>query len=131
MTIYKELRKTAKKKVETKKAFYMLTIIFSFVAVVLIMLSTAMPSIGFWLVLPIPILLMILGIVYLFAFGLPWTGELSDDWEKEEIEKEMVKLYRRKRNKLPVLDELSDTDVLELKELERMKRKWDGEEDYV
>jgi len=129
--MYKQIRKKAKKKVEAKKAFYILCIVFSFVSVLLMMLSYAIPSIAYWLTLPIPIFLMILGIVYLSAFGLPWRGELSEDWEEEEIEKEMIKLYRKKRTQLPPIEELSEAEVLELKELERIKQKWGWDEDYV
>lgn len=129
--MYKELRKKAKKKVEAKMAFYICAIVFSFVTVLLLMLSFYLPTVGFWLRLPIPIFIMVLSILYLFAFGLPVTGSLSKDWQEEEIEKEMIKLYRQKKTQLPPLEELSETEILELEELERLKEKWDWGEDYV
>jgi len=130
-TMYKELRKKAKKKVEAKKTFYVCTVVFSFTSLILIILSYAIPDITFWLMIPIPVFLMVLGVLYLSAFGWPWIAGNSEDWEEEEIEKEMLKLYRRRRNELPPLEDLSETEILELKELERIKKKWSGEEDYV
>ncbi|MCB0627466.1 MAG: hypothetical protein KDC43_26985, partial [Saprospiraceae bacterium] len=61
------------------------------------MLSFYLPSVGFWLRLPIPVFIMVLGILYLFAFGLPYSGVLSGNWQEEEIEREMLKLYRKKK----------------------------------
>ncbi|MEZ5044636.1 MAG: 2TM domain-containing protein [Saprospiraceae bacterium] len=127
----KELRKKAKKKVEAKMAFYICAIVFTFVTVLLLMLSFYLPGAGFWLRLPIPVFVMVLIILYLSAFGLPATGALSKDWQEEEIEKEMFKLYQQKKAQIPPPEDLSETDILELKELERLKKKWDWGEDYV
>lgn len=129
--LYDELRKKAKKKVEAKMAFYICAVVFTFTTVVLLLLSFYLPGAGFWLRLPIPIFIMVLGILYLTAFGLPTTGALSEDWQEQEIEREMIKLYRQKKAQLPPLEELSETEILELKALERLKRKWDGEDDFV
>ena len=129
--MYENLRKKAEKKVEAKKAFYACAIIFPTVALVLLMLSFYLPGAAFWLRLPIPILMMVLGVVYLSAFGWSANGTLSEDWEEEEIEKEMIKLYRQRKMELPPLDDLTETEILELKELERLKKKWDWNEDYV
>ncbi len=129
--MYENLRKKAEKKVEAKKAFYACAIIFPTVAIVLLMLSFYLPGAAFWLRLPIPILMMVLGVVYLSAFGWSANGTLSEDWEEEEIEKEMIKFYRQRKVELPPLDDLSETDILELKELERLKKKWNRNEEYV
>jgi hypothetical protein len=129
--MYKELRKKAQKKVQAKIVFYNCAVTFSLTTVLLLMLSYYLPSISFWLRLPIPVFMMVLGILYLAAFGFPFTGELSDDWKEEEIEKEMIKLYRQKKTQLPPLEELSETEISELKELERLQRKWDRGEDFV
>ena len=128
--MYKELRKKAEKRVQAKMAFYTCVVVFSFTTVVLLMLSFYLPSVSFWLRLPIPVFVMVLGVLYLSAFGLP-TGGHSDDWKEEEIEKEMIKLYRQKKAQLPAKKELSETETLELKELERLQEKWDRGEDFV
>lgn len=129
--MYKELREKAKRKVEAKMAFYICAIVFSFTTVVLLMLSFYLPAVGFWLRLPIPVFIMVLAILYLSAFGLPATGTLSKDWQEAEIEKELIKLYRQKKAQLPPLEELSETELLELKELEQLTEKRDLDEDYV
>ncbi|MBT8218723.1 MAG: 2TM domain-containing protein [Bacteroidia bacterium] len=129
--MYEEVRKKAKKKVEAKVAFYMCAVIFSFTSVILLMLSFYLPGVAFWLRLPIPVFMMVLIILYLTAFGLPFSGTYSEDWREEEIEKEMIRLYRKKRAELPPLEELSESERLELKELERLREKWDWGEDYV
>ncbi len=62
------------------------------------MLSFYLPGVGFWLRLPIPVFIMVPGILYLTAFGLPATGALSGDWQAQEIEREMRKHYRQKNS---------------------------------
>ena len=129
--MYKELRKKAKKKVEAKLAFYICGIVFSFVTVVLVMLSFYIPSISFWLKLPIPIFVMVLSILYIVAFGLPFRGVSNENWQEEEIEKEMVRLYKKRKGLLPPSEDLSPEETLELREMERLEQKWGWDEDYV
>ncbi len=129
--MYKELREKAEEKVEHRKAFYMCAIIFSSISIVLLMLSFYLPGASFWLRLPIPILMMVLGVVYINAFGWSSSNTYSEDWEEDEIEKEIVKRYQQKKTQLPPLADLSDKELLELKELERLKQKWGRDEEYV
>lgn len=112
-------------------AFYMCTIVFAFTTVVLLMLSFYLPSIAIWLSLPIPVFIMVLGVLYLSAFGVPFTETHGEDWQEEEIQKEMIKLYRQRRGQLPPLGDLSDSEILELRELEELEEKWDRGEDFV
>jgi len=127
----KELREKAEKKVQAKITFYQCLIIFSGVAVVLLILSFYLTNAAFWLRIPIPVLLMVLGVLFFDAFGIPTANGLSDNWEEEELEKEMNRLRKLKKVEAPQLDDLSETDILELKELERLQNKWDVGEDYV
>ena len=127
--MYNNLRKKAKRKVEAKAAFYVSAIVFSFVTVVLLMLGFYMPSISFWLMLPIPIFVMVLSILAFMAFGIPTADGFSEDWKEEEIEKEMLRLYRRRRQHLE-MDDLSDEEILELRELEKLHKKWSDDDDY-
>lgn len=129
--MYDEIRKKAEKKVQAKMAFYICTIVFAFTTVVLLMLSYYLPSVAIWLRLPIPVFIMVLGVLYLTAFGLPFTGTEGEDWQESEIQKEMIKLYRHKKSQLPPLEELSDEEMLELRELEELEEKWDRGEDFV
>ena len=86
---------------------------------------------AFWIRFPIMILAMVLGIIYLSIFGFPFSGVLSKEWKEEEIEKEILKLYKAKDFTLPDDEDLSEEDRLELKQLERLKRKWERGEDFV
>lgn len=118
----KEIEKAARKKVQAKMSFYTCAIIFPTVALVLLMLSFAIPGAAFWLRLPIPILMMVLAIVYLSAFGFPFSEVGSADWQEDEVEREMIRLYRKQKAEQVSKDEVLP-DNLELKELERVATK--------
>ena len=130
--MYEDLRKEAQKKVDTKSAFYVLTFIFGAISGILLVISFMIGGdAGFWIRFPIMILAMVLGIIYLSIFGVPFSGVLSKEWKEEEIEKEILKLYKAKDFTLPDDEDLSEEDRLELKQLERLKRKWERGEDFV
>lgn len=129
--MYDELRKEAKKTVDAKMAFYTCSIVFSFTSLVLMIISLAIPAITLWLMIPIPVFLMVLGVLYLTAFGLPGGGKHSDNWKEEEIKKEMRELSRSRKSQLLQLDELSDKDRLQLKELERLEQQWGWDDDLL
>lgn len=126
----KEIEKAARKKVEAKMSFYTCAIIFPTAALVLLMLSFAIPSAAFWLRLPIPVLMMVLAIVYLNAFGFPFSEVGSADWQEDEVEREMIRLYRKQKAKQASTEE-AVPDNLELKELERVAAKPLLDGDYV
>lgn len=117
-----DLRQEAEKKVNAKLTFYTTALVFGAAAIVLLILSVAIPSIAFWVLIPLPVLAMVLGVVYMNAFGFPGTNPNAEDWKEEEIEKEMRKLERRRGKTKPTDAEGYDTGGLELKELERMER---------
>lgn len=129
--MYEELRQQAAKKVKAKKAFYALAVVFFFTSIILLILTFAIPSIRLWLLIPIPAFMLVLGITYISAFGIPGVNTSSDNWEEEALEKEMRRLYREKRASLPPLEEMSETEKLELKELERQIRGESTGEDFV
>lgn len=129
--MYEELREQAQKKVRVKTGFFILTIIFSFTIIVLLMLSFYLSGISFWLRLPIPVLLMVLGVLYISTFGYSATSSPNQDWQEAEIEKELLKIYQKKRSELPPLEELSETEILELRALEQILQKENGTDDLV
>jgi hypothetical protein len=129
--LYNEIRKKAEKKVQAKLAFYICSIVFAFTSVILLMLSYYLPSVAHWLRLPIPVFIMVLGVLYLTAFGMPFTGTHGEDWQEEEIQKEMLKLYRQRKGELPPFEDLPESEVLKLKELEELEQKWNRDEDFV
>ncbi|GAB5555272.1 MAG: hypothetical protein Sapg2KO_48630 [Saprospiraceae bacterium] len=126
-----ELREQAKKKVQAKTGFYATLIIFSFTSFVLAMLSFYLPSIGFWLILPIPVFLMVLGLLYLSVFGYSFKGTPTDNWQDAEIEKELIKLYKQKKSEFQSTGKPSESEMLELKTLEKQKSGWEENGDLV
>jgi Zn-dependent membrane protease YugP len=118
----------AKKKVQAKKTLLVLTIIFSFTSMILLILGFLLPMVAFWFIIAVLSMALTLGIVYVALMGLP-SAVLSKEWEETELEIEINKQYRSKRRSQLDSAALSEDDRLELKELERLKRKWgEGEE---
>lgn len=125
---YDELREKAEKKVQEKKGFYVVMSTFIAVSVILYVLSLSFHGpVVFWLRFPILVLTLVLGVLYVAVFGLPF----NNNWEEEEIEKEMAKELKRNPLALPEEEDLTEEDKLELKELERLKKKWDPYDDFV
>ena len=126
------LEKEARKKVRAKMTFYTCAIVFSSVAVILLILSLYLSSIAFWLLLPIPVLLMVLALTYFLAFGFPFSEVGSADWQENEVEREMIRLYRKQRQgELPPLEDQTDREKLELEDLQPAAEKISRDEDYV
>jgi hypothetical protein len=71
--------KGAIKKVQAKIGFYIFAIVFSCTIVLLLMLSFHLPTISFWLRLPIHAFILPLGILFLIAFGLASSCALNED----------------------------------------------------
>lgn len=132
--MYKDIRKKAEKKVKAKKGFYITATIFVAISIILFVISLTVhnPFAAFWIRFPILILVLVLCIIYVSIFGLSFNALFNQkDWEEEQIEKEMSRLYRQRRNALPPGEELQEEDHLELKELERLKKKWYDYDEFV
>ena len=127
-----DLRRKAKKKVLAKKAFYIIAVVFASVSIILYVLSVTLgPPAAFWLKFAIMILGLVLVILYVSLIGIPFTNFLNKEWEEEEIEREMARLYREETLTLPSGEELDEEQLMELKELDRLKRKWQDDSDFV
>ena len=125
-----ELRKKAEQKVKAKTTMFVLGIIFAFSALVLMILSFAIPSIAFWLWIAIGSLGLSWGFIYIMAVVLPFSV-LSKERHEEEVEMEYQRMQRNLQYRLPPAEDLSEEDKLELKELERLQKKWAQEDDLV
>ena len=126
--LYDEIRKKAEEKVRAKKGFYVVSMIFVAISIILYVISLNFGGwVAYWIKFPILVLGLVLAIIYVATFGLPF----SQDWEEKEIEKEMARIYKKEPPALPPAEDLSEEDKLELKELERLKRKWDPYDDFV
>lgn len=128
--MYDEIERRAKKKVDDKVGFFITAIVFGFISIILAVIWLATGG-SLWILFPVLILALVLGIIYLSMFGLPYSGTFGAEWQEEEIEREMAKMYYRRRKYLPPPEELTDEDRLELQELERLKEKWEYDDyDY-
>ena len=68
---------------------------------------------------------------YFTVFGLPGAKRiLTSEWERQELEKEVTKLRREKAGELPPgeTEFLDDEEEMDLKELEKLRRKWEDED---
>jgi len=120
-----DIYKKAEKKVKAKKGFIGHAIAY---VGVLILLYTLMQSENDGDILPVMIVAISWGIAlathYFKTFGtehLDFLG-FSNDWEEEELEKEIEKLKRTRKLKEQAQDErirLEEIDELELKEIQR------------
>ena len=127
-----DIRTKAVTKVKKKKAFYIVATIFGSISIILIAISLNFTSpVSYWIQFPILILFLILSIIYVSLFGISFGRFMNEDWEEEAIEKEMVYLYKNKSKTLPPPEDLTEEEVLELKELEMLKEKWGDRSDYV
>ncbi|MCB0632913.1 MAG: 2TM domain-containing protein [Saprospiraceae bacterium] len=131
---HEDIEKKAKQRVLAKKGFFITAATFSFVSLILVIVAFIFPfpmMVRFWILFPILVFGFVLGIMYLTIFGIPGSRLLSPEWEEEEKNREIARLYRENGLQLPPVEELSEEDQLELKELDRLRQKWGNYEDYV
>ncbi|MDF1696436.1 MAG: hypothetical protein P1U56_11410 [Saprospiraceae bacterium] len=131
--MYDDIKATAienlKQKKKKKRAVYTVGAIFSSVAIILYVISLNFhPFVAYWIKFPILVLALVYAIIYFSVFGIPFLSD-SDELSQEEIELEMVKIYRLQKSNDPLND---DDSHLELKDIEALKDKWeDNEEEFV
>ena len=123
-----KLQNQAKKRVQAKMAFYVSAIVFGFVSIIMLMLGWYMPSVSFWLSIPILAFIMVLAILYVNAFGLPFTDYRTANWEDEEIQREMDRMLEAYKASKSPNNQHTSSDHLELKELDQLKNKADFNE---
>ncbi|MFK8006678.1 MAG: 2TM domain-containing protein [Saprospiraceae bacterium] len=123
-----EIYNKAKEKVNAKKFFYIHFGIY-LMGIITLFIINNFTTPGFWWFL-FAVLGWGMGIIahYLTAFGLPGKGE---NWEEEELEKEIKKLERKqfyqanRKHEFPLPDE-----KLDLKEIKKLRDEWD-DRDFV
>lgn len=122
--MYEDLRQRAERKVAAKSGVAIFGIIFASTSVILILLSLYLTGIAVWLLLPIPAMAMVFGILYVQTFGFSSPSQRSTDWREAAIQEEMDFLQATAPD-ADSLEDLSDDEWLELKELKRLKEKWE------
>ncbi len=110
--------KAAKKRMLLKKGFYKHLGTYIAVGIFFLGLNTFTYSQGepdIWFHVPMMGWAVGLLIHYFSVFGLPGTNILTQEWEEEEIERELWRM----RGRTPLPDATQEADELELKEMQR------------
>lgn len=130
--MYEDLKEEAvenlKKEQSKRRGVYTVGFIFTAVSIILFFISLNFNAyVAYWIKFPILILALVYGIIYFSTFGFPFLDD-SNELSEEEIEREMVKIYKTRslNNKRGATEE----QPLELKELEELKNKWE-EDDFI
>lgn len=131
--MYEDIREKAIAELEEKKKkrrdIQTIGLVFAMVSIVLYVISTQFyGNASFWIRFPILILVLLFGVIWTSEYGFPFLGD-TNELSDEEIEREMVNIYRKSN-----LNKLQENDVieeLELKEIEELKDRYEGGEDYV
>lgn len=129
--MYEDLKEKAvnnlKKHKSKTRAVYTVGAIFTAICFLLFAISLNFngPA-AYWIKFPIIIFALIYAIIYFSAFGIPFLME--EEISDEEIEREMVKIYKLQSKSYSTEKEI---ERLELKEIESLKNKWEDDEEYV
>lgn len=125
---YSKFHEIAAKKVRSKKRFY--RHLACFISAMFLMISinifTYNWHTGFWSVFPFVTWGSMILLQYLLVFGFPVNGALSEEWEIQQVRKELNKLENSDMSR-DEYDDLSMEERLELNELDRLKSKWESD----
>jgi hypothetical protein len=124
----KALAKIKRERVK-KKSVHTVGIIFTAVSILLFVISMNFHgSAEYWIKFPILILALVYAIIYFSTFGVPFLG-LDEEISDEEIEREIVKIYKQQSKEGQ--NNANNSEELELKEIESLKNKWDNDDEFV
>ncbi len=125
----RDIYEKAEKRVKAKKAFY--SHLAAYISVAMFFFIMNMVTLGenprLWFFFPMLPWGVGLLIHYFTTFGIPFSGALSENWEKEEMEREL----RKARREYDGLDEMEaeEEDYMDLKEIKKEKQpNWDKED---
>ncbi len=123
--------KKAKKRVAAKKGFYVHFVTYLSVGIFFFLLNMILITQGeseLWFFFPLLPWLVGLLIHYFVVFGIPGTKILTEDWEEEELAKEMIRMRRQLPFSEPApYPEDAPEESLDLEEPRKQKEKqWDS-----
>lgn len=116
----------AKKRVKRKKDFYEHFTTYLIISVFLVALNLITSPGRWWFHWPILGWGMAVLFNYLDVFGVPGIGPMNKEWEEQAIEEELRKMKKEGYSSLPPAQK--DKEGLELRQLERRRRKNDWNE---
>lgn len=135
----KEIYKKAEQRVKKKKGFYVHFSVYLAVGFFFFAMNMLTDPYDIWFVFPLLPWGVGLLIHYFTTFGLPGTKVLTEEWEREELEREIQRLEAMKSLKSKGLPQSTEPDLeedqLHLDEIKKIKekekiRRWD-EQDLV
>lgn len=124
----------AEKRVNDKKGFYIHFGVYLVVGIFLFALNMITSRGTLWFHFPVLSWGIGVAIHYITIFGLPGTRILTDEWEEEELDREISKLKRihgKKQLKRNLLNSGHEDDTLDLRELDKQTEDLFDEEDLV
>lgn len=134
----RDLYKKAEKRVKQKKGFFVHLSVYISVGIFFFVMNMVTDPYETWFFFPLMPWGVGLLIHYFTTFGFPGSNILSDDWEREELEKEIERLQAMKRLKnrkegLDLEPEETQDDQLDLDDLPKVKqkqktRRWDDQD---
>ncbi|MEM9546365.1 MAG: hypothetical protein AAGA77_10340 [Bacteroidota bacterium] len=124
----KAVKNLKKKKLE-QKGVYVVGMIFAAVSIILYTISLNFGGMAaYWIKFPIMVLALVYAVIYFATFGIPFMRD-GDELTDEEIEREMVKIYKEQGLKNSEAE--NEKDELELRDIEALRNKYDDNEEYV
>lgn len=135
----RNIYKKAEQRVKKKKGFYVHLSVYISVGIFFFAMNMATDPYDTWFFFPLMPWGIGLLIHYFTTFGFPGSKILTEDWEREELEREIERLQAMKRlkdnNNTPPLrrepkmedDQLHLDDLKKMKEKERAKR-WNDQD---
>lgn len=136
MAINEDSIKKARKRVKSKKGFYKHLSSFLIVNIFLFLINLFTTPGDWWFIFPLLSWGIGLASHYVSVFGLPIFGTLSDRWEDEQMEIELMKEEEKEaRNRRILLkkenvEPLELPDELELKDFKKLRKDW-NDKDFV
>lgn len=117
----------ARKRVKKKKEFYSHLTSYLVMSAFFFLLNAATGFGNWWFYWPILGWGIGIAFHYFDAFGVPGVGPINREWEEQAIREEMKRLEEEDAQNviLPQEEEAEPNEELELKPLQKSKRKWD------
>ncbi|RMG87268.1 MAG: hypothetical protein D6714_02725 [Bacteroidetes bacterium] len=103
--------KKARRRVKAKKGFYVHLGTFVVTNAFLILINL-LTSRHVWFIFPLLSWALAIGMHYIGVFGIPGIGNLSEEWEEKELEKELRKVSKNAKTLRPPRS--SDEEMLDL-----------------
>lgn len=110
----------ARKNVRKKKGFYRHLSVYTIMALFFFFMNILTDPFDLWFFFPMLPWGVALMIHYVSVFGIPKSGVLTEEWEQEEMDRELRRLGGATK-RLPARFQEHDTEELDLKPVKKVK----------